>query len=847
MASLRSGLGRDDYELVHIETKQLTLVIKGKPYHEQYEGLKQYRRLDFHETMEFFASGEGVRNVKLFDVDAGALVDWSGGHRPIFFENGIYQLLVVPKTDRVLSFYHESPALRNAISRVDIGGQAVLMGNLHFPNEVGLSTFEIRDGHRSVLDVTIEIFPTKLTYKQDYQRLLDEVSEEIYNLAFHFIKRTYQRAKAKRSGAPSRSEFFRLMEAHIGDFLQAIRHIERQPHHQLSTVHVRVRGDQLGRLDAAGRNDLRKRPHVFRDVKRGIDIGSRTVMPQSGLKAKQELTYDTLENRFVKWMMTRLVEKLRDLFEHVQGKQKRYETEPDPDLLERIQSMIRALETRLRHSFWRPIGRLDRSVASLVLQMAPGYRDAYQLFLLITRGLALQGTLYRMSVKDVATLYEYWTFLKLGQLLGKKYRLISQNVIQVNRLGLFVHLDKTRSAKQVYEHPHTGERITLTYQLYEGRLPTVPQMPDTVLAIEKKGKDYTFNYIFDAKYRLDFAVSGSAYEKRYGMPGPMEDDINTMHRYRDSLVARRGGPYERTAFGAYVLFPWHDEDSYQAHPLYKSINDVNIGGLPFLPNATRLVEQFIERLIENNPEELQQEGILPQGIIEEWRSAFDEHVLVGMVPSARHYEAYVKHRFYHIPVKQLKKGWQNARYIALYPKQGAAPQNGVTCFGKITAVNIVKRSAIAELPKRSDEEYVRFEVESWNFLQNVIRPVGYGIAVYAMTTFNMLKQAKELPELFMKSSDEIVLWRILRRLSDRIRFDLDARYLDQASKITAYRVKNVSIRLESGRLIITNGAKHKTIPADLLRRQPSAVFREVVGMMGEGCDQKMNLEKSTLR
>ncbi|GAB6890038.1 hypothetical protein JCM14450A_10440 [Geobacillus stearothermophilus] len=150
----------------------------------------------------------------------------------------------------------------------------------------------------------------------------------------------------------------------------------------------------------------------------------------------------------------------------------------------------------------------------------------------------------------------------------------------MNRLGLFVHLDKTRSAKQVYEHPHTGERITLTYQLYEGRLPTVPQMPDTVLAIEKKGKDYTFNYIFDAKYRLDFAVSGSAYEKRYGMPGPTEDDINTMHRYRDSLVARRGGPYERTAFGAYVLFPWHDEDSYQAHPLYKSINDVNIGGLP---------------------------------------------------------------------------------------------------------------------------------------------------------------------------------------------------------------------------------------------------------------------------
>jgi uncharacterized protein len=56
-----------------------------------------------------------------------------------------------------------------------------------------------------------------------------------------------------------------------------------------------------------------------------------------------------------------------------------------------------------------------------------------------------------------------------------------------------------------------------------------------------------------------------------------------MHRYRDSLVVH---PKDHvcTAFDAYVLFPWYDEDSYQEHELYKSINEVNIGGLPFLPS-----------------------------------------------------------------------------------------------------------------------------------------------------------------------------------------------------------------------------------------------------------------------
>lgn len=272
----------------------------------------------------------------------------------------------------------------------------------------------------------------------------------------------------------------------------------------------------------------------------------------------------------------------------------------------------------------------------------------------------------------------------------------------------------------------------------------------------------------------------------------MEEDNNTMHRYRDSLVVRHNGPYERAAFGAYVLFPWFDEDSYQEHKLYKSINEVNIGGLPFLPNATRLVEQFIERLVEKSPEELQKEGILPRGTIEEWQSSLDEKVLVGMVPREQNYRAHLQHHFYHIPVKRLKKGWQEATYIALYPKKGAAPVNGVTCYGKIVDVKFVKRFEINELPKNSLEEYVKFEIESWHFLKNIVRPVGYGISVYTMTTLNTLQEAKELPELFMKSKEEITLWRMLRRLSDRIRFDLDDRYLDKASKIEAYRMKDSS-------------------------------------------------------
>src|SRR5699024_9987400 len=219
-------------------------------------------------------------------------------------------------------------------------------------------------------------------------------------------------------------------------------------------------------------------------------------------------------------------------------------------MMKTSQYCILTLHYALPISFWMHIGKLNRSIMSLVMQMSPNYRDAFHIFLTISKGLSLQGHVYQMSVKDVATLYEYWTFLKLGQIFGRHYELKSQDSVMVNRSGLFVILDANHTAKRVYQHPVTKEEIILTYQKYEGALPTVNKKPDTMLSIEKKGKDYKYNFIFDAKYRIDYAQKGSYYERRYVTPGPVEEDINTMHRYRDAIVVESDGPYERTSFGA---------------------------------------------------------------------------------------------------------------------------------------------------------------------------------------------------------------------------------------------------------------------------------------------------------
>ena len=78
-----------------------------------------------------------------------------------------------------------------------------------------------------------------------------------------------------------------------------------------------------------------------------------------------------------------------------------------------------------------------------------------------------------MSVKDVATLYEYWTFLKLGQILHKRYTLLSKDIVHVNREGLFVNLAINHTAKRVFQHPVTKEKIELTYQKHEKNRATI--------------------------------------------------------------------------------------------------------------------------------------------------------------------------------------------------------------------------------------------------------------------------------------------------------------------------------------------------------------------------------------
>lgn len=588
-------------ELLVIEAEDVYVVVKGD--------LKSNRAANTNETIPMhFQLSEPSLKAYLYDENCNELMLYEGqALAPIFYENGSYELKIQPREKGLqLGFQHEYKGFQQCIT--EDSRTEEWSGVINFVNEVGLSEFTILKEQRPYFSFTIEVFPAKLDYQKDYIALLDEVNNEIYNLAYSFLEKTYLNAARKQFKDPLLSEFYRLIERHYDEYMAAIEQVERRPHHHLQKTYEEVRGDRLRKQDSVGRSYLRKNAAHFVDVRAGIAIDTRTVMPTKGLQIKKVQTYDTHENRYVKWSMERILSRLTDLRIKVE---RHYASSKQQNndlvVIKLLVKMEEKLKKHLFKPFWREIGKLDRSVYSLVMQMGTGYREVYHIYTVLSQSLVLQNSIYKMSVKNIAAIYEYWSFLKLGQILAEKCESVSQQVVTVDRSGLSFALKMNEKAERTFKHPQTGEEIVIQYQFSAGEKSfTVEQRPDTMLTIKKGGREHGFQYIFDAKYRLNQAEQ----------VGPMHEDINVMHRYRDAIVAQQMNLYERLTFGAYVLFPWHDDEAYRKHNLFKSIEKVNIGGLPFLPNNTAFVEEMIDNLLNKSAEELQRDGILPHGAVQ---------------------------------------------------------------------------------------------------------------------------------------------------------------------------------------------------------------------------------------
>lgn len=805
-------------ELLYIRTEKVNVTIKGKATHPNFQGIeysKGVSSLKIHCSDEFELILRDDE-VPQFSMINGGIHTGEYSIMPMFYEQQQYEIFIEGNDDHKIAFWHDNINVRNKVTRASRNHE-ILSGVINFGNEIGYSDLVIQVDGSNYLRLILEVFPTKIDYKEDYQRIVEDVTKEVYNVVFDFLKKTYLGYQQSDRVNSSPVEFYAVINKIYKDFLRAADIIMSQPHHVLETTHEVMPSHKIKKTDAKTIRWIEKHPDQAKRV-------NGRIMVERTLGVKRQVTYNTKENQLTKHFLQSTARKLESFKKNYM----RLQRKEDQAVIDKIDCMVKELNRRCNTTFLAEVNtKEDSSGMSLVFSMAPGYRDLYKYYLMLLRGLSITGDVFNISVKDLALLYEYWCFIKLNSMMKDRYQLISQDIVKVQGNGLFVSLVKGSSSRVKYRNPENGELITLSYNPKNGQLPTVAQKPDNVLSLEKKtvnrdGKKVKYEYVFDAKYRVNPALQGTDYYNSIShKPGPEVDDINTMHRYRDAIVYQNGAePYERTMFGAYVLFPYGNEEEYRSHKFFESIDKVNIGGLPFLPSTTEMVKDMLDALISDSPDSAFERATLPRGIEDklaktDWSK---RDVLVGALRNKGQLETCLTYKFYHIPAARITESELPIHYVAIYQSiNHFGKEAGIRYYGEVTRCTLVKRREIREILKNSDELYYRLEIKEWKEM-NVPLAAKEVRDFPFFTNMFLLQHCSEVPDLRIKTAEEYRLYTELKRLSQ------DATLNDEEN-VNGFQYNEKTIMLENGKIqVVDAGQVVEQITVDTFARKPSAAF-----------------------
>ena len=502
-----------------------------------------------------------------------------------------YLLFARSKTGAPVVVEHRDPVLLRGLMASDEG--RIVHGTINFGSQVGRSELVLRVGGEAEATVQVEVFPTKLNYAEDYQRLVADTQRIHTALVLEYLRSTLQPARAEVVRLPGELEWLLLLRHAMGALERALEQIARHPQRGLASESGILRAERVRRPG------MSQRRAVARGAGSGgwLRVGAELAVRERLQDRLSRPTLDTPEHR---WLAAQLRRIRRRLTRLRATEAKRIAGERHSRALDELNSLERRLA---RCCTLAPLvaaeGDPPPGFASLQLLSAPGYAEAYRAILILDHGVNLGAANLQASAKELHLLYEQWCFLALVQLLTELTgsALPSRELVGVEAQGLRVRL---RRGQRVRFVTPDGRRIRLAYNPRFGREPLlVPQQPDLLLDVRHPDGSRR-RVVLDAKYRLD---SSLAFRRRYGAPGPPEEALNTLHRYRDAVghataEASPGEP-ERAEMQAVALFPFQESElgEFRRSRLWTSIRRIGIGAIPLLPGGTEYLAEWLGELV----------------------------------------------------------------------------------------------------------------------------------------------------------------------------------------------------------------------------------------------------------
>ncbi|HEV2855944.1 MAG TPA: DUF2357 domain-containing protein [Thermoanaerobaculia bacterium] len=502
---------------------------------------------------------------------------------PVFFENSDY--------DFYLRFMGAPPRLTSPPGlTLKYQTEGLMHYALNFRNDVGFSDIKIAYDSLEVC-INIEVFPLKVDYRTDYLQMREEVSDICRNLALSFLTKTFFKGKPVPANAATLAEWVALIRNAFQNLRTTGEAIAAKPHSRIRRATTDRPPDRARRVDSKQMvKNMRQSP----SQKNLLFSEKLEMLPRLVPEVTTRITFDTPENRFFKATLSTIRRNLLELLHRQEASLDDGSPTTEDLVLQNLSSefraMLRDIQRLLAAPFLRQVPATSKLVPnSLVMHHNPRYAAFSKYARIVNGGVALVGDPVKIGVKNVALLYEYWCFIRLVNLLAQRFNLVQQNLIRISHSRVTVSLTKGRESTIEFLDKSSEKILRLTYNRRFSQLPTLQQVPDNVIRL---ASDYEI-LVFDAKYRLSFQED---YQHTFSGIGPTVEDIEAMHRYKDAIVALSEGGHnfvKGIVKAAIVLFPSSDEETYRHQRFYKSIASVQVGGLPFLPRATTLVEEVL--------------------------------------------------------------------------------------------------------------------------------------------------------------------------------------------------------------------------------------------------------------
>ena len=636
------------------------------------------------------------------EAASSGAVDVAATAGPMLFEETAYSILLSAREGHAVALYHRDPTiLRGLTTSRD---KTTVHGTINFRSQVGRSRFSVLVDGQPEFDFEVEVAPSKLDYETDYAELTAEVQSFLTGLVLQYLGSTSQAAVPEGATGGTELEWVLILRHVVDDLERALHYVARRPIRGLRRTQERVRVERVRRIDS----------HIRRSVARGKGSG-QTIRLSSGLPIRQHLderqarpTLDTPEHRWLATKLSGARARIAELRHRTASRGRRRSQTLTPLREKAALDELEVLEHRLtRLCRLEPLeateGPPPQGFSSLQLQGAPGYREAYHACLMLSRGLRLSGGPVDLSLKDLHLLYEYWCFLALLRIVGEvlEQPIRPEQLLSVEQDGLRVRLQQGRQQTVTFDAGGHDELAVTYSQRFEGNDYLLPQKPDIVLTLRRDGWP-TIQLVLDAKYRLD---ASDSFVDRMGAPGPPFDAINVLHRYRDAIleserVAHGQKRRLRTVVEGAALFPLggHAVEDFTDTKMWKSLNRLGIGAIPFLPSETGYVREWLTNVLDRTGWAVA-DRVAPSAVLEhvhQWRKEAAEPVLIGVLRSDEdsHIRWIKERRLYYTPFTPSQHLQLAAKWVAFYRRASAGKSGGVTLVAPVESIGLVPRSAI---------------------------------------------------------------------------------------------------------------------------------------------------------